>query len=124
MQPRRPIANDILEIKNGPSFKKKLQTKVAPRITSTAQLLSPKFKSPELINFALSQSGLNALNVTGDLGDTSFPGGQFADATNLVSCSDFRRGGVLTCFQGDPGTDKWVSAFKGTSIHGVFLIAR
>jgi hypothetical protein len=86
----RPVANDILDINNPASFKKKLQNKVAPLITSTAQLLSPKFKCPELINFALSQTGLNALGVTGDLGDTSFPGGQFADAVSLVSCSGFR----------------------------------
>ena len=90
VQPQRPIANDILDINDATSFKKKLQTKVASRITSTAQLLSPKFKSPELINFALSQSGLTALGVTGDLGDTSFPAGQFADAIPLVSCSGFR----------------------------------
>ena len=90
MQPQRSIANDILDINKPASFKKKLQAKVAPLITSTAQLLSPKFKCPELINFGISQSGLTALNVTGDLGDTSFPAGQFADAVSLVSCSGSR----------------------------------
>ena len=72
------------DINNPTSFKKKLQTKIAPLITSTAQLLSPKFPCPVLVNFAISQSGLNALNITGALGDASFPGGQFKDARELV----------------------------------------
>ena len=113
------------DINNPTSFKKKLQTKIAPLITSTAQLLSPKFPCPVLVNFAISQSGLNALNITGNLGDTSFPDGQFKDAANLVGYSGHRKTRcVLTRLQGDPGTGEWVEAFKGTNINGVFLIAR
>jgi len=123
--PQRPTANDILDINNPASFKKKLQRQVAPMITSTAQLLSPKFKCPELINFALSKTGLNALGVTGDLGDPAFARGQFNDSKDLVSCSGFRgRDSKSTCIQGDPGTGEWVGAFKGTNVHGVFTIAR
>jgi hypothetical protein len=90
MQPQRPPANDILGINDPDSFKDKLQNKVAPLITSTAELLSPEFKSPKLINVALSQSGLTALGVTGDLGDPFFTRGQFNDARELVSCIDFK----------------------------------
>jgi hypothetical protein len=90
MQPQRPPANDILDINDPDSFKKKLQNEVAQLITSTAQLLSPQFKCPELINVAFSQSGLTALSVTGDLGDPFFAVGQFNDSKHLVSCADFR----------------------------------
>jgi len=90
MQPQRPPANDFLDINNPTSFRKKLQNKVAPLITSTAQLLSPQFQCPELINFALSQSGLTTLGVIGDLGDPNFFTGQFNDAAELVSSAGFR----------------------------------
>ena len=116
-------ANSPLDINNADSFKKKLKL-TAPFITSTAQLLNPKFKSPVLVGFGLSNTGLNALNITGDLGDTAFPGGQFADAVNLVSFSRPTKTRIPTCLQGDPGTGNWVDAFKGTNINGVFSIAR
>ena len=59
------------------------------------------------LNLAFSQSGLTKLGVTDDLGDKAFKNGQFVDADNL----------------GDPGTVNWKPAFKGTNVHGVFLIA-
>lgn len=62
-----------------------MQSDIAPIITSTAQLISPQFESPHSINLAFSATGLKAIGVTEDLGDSSFAGGQFADASNLVS---------------------------------------
>ncbi|KAG9085843.1 hypothetical protein FRC07_013275, partial [Ceratobasidium sp. 392] len=66
------------------------------------------------LNIAFSQQGLNALNITDDIGDVAFSNGQFNDAHNL----------------GDEGiTDadgkfhpRWESAFTGR-IDGVLLAA-
>ena len=94
-------------IKNVKNFKKVLRAG-ANLITTTSQLLDVNKQPPNaMVNVAFSQTGLTALNVTDNLGDPVFSGGQFADAANL----------------GDPGTDNWVGAFKGTNIHGVFLLA-
>ena len=73
------------DIDNPTSFKTKMQTDIASLITSTAQLISPQFDSPHCINLAFSATGLNAIGVTDDLRDSPFSGGQFADASNLVS---------------------------------------
>jgi len=62
-----------------------MQTQIAPLITSTAQLISPQFESPFAVNLAFSSTGLSALGVTDDLGDSPFSNGQFADAAALVS---------------------------------------
>ena len=80
-----PLAYSSADMENATSFKDKMQTKIAPLITSTAQLISPQFDSPYAINLAFSASGLSALGVTDDLGDSPFSGGQFADANALVS---------------------------------------
>jgi hypothetical protein len=84
------VSNDLFAhgnpgIDNSSSFKDKMQTQIAPLITSTAQLISPQFDSPYAINLAFSATGLSALGVTGDLREPSFSAGQFADAENLVS---------------------------------------
>ncbi|KZV89881.1 Dyp-type peroxidase [Exidia glandulosa HHB12029] len=97
----------FFSINNPKSFKLKLRTLVAPFITSAKQLMNVKTQPIVALNLAFSQTGLTTLNVTDDLGDAVFTKGQFADATNL----------------GDPGTDNWKPAFKGTSVHGVFLMA-
>lgn len=97
----------FFEINNATSFKRKLHTDVVPRITSTLQLLSVSTQPIVALNLAFSQSGLTTLGITDDLGDAPFSAGQAADADNL----------------GDPGTRNWVRAFRGTRIHGVFLIA-
>ena len=73
------------DIDNPTSFKNKIQTDIASLITSTAQLISPQFDSPHCINLAFSATGLKAIGVTDDLRDSPFAGGQFADASNLVS---------------------------------------
>lgn len=62
-----------------------MQTQLSPLITSTAQLISPEFESPFALNLAFSATGLSALGVTENLGDSPFSGGQFADANALVS---------------------------------------
>ncbi|KAF8518402.1 fungal peroxidase [Hysterangium stoloniferum] len=88
------------------SFKKSLKI-LALAITNTTQLLDVSRQPKAMVNIAFSQTGLNALGITDPLGDSAFTGGMFADAA----------------FLGDPGTSNWVSAFAGTSIHGVFLLA-
>ena len=87
-------------------FKDRLNN-IIPKITTTAELLDVGSQPDTLINIAFSQRGLTALGVLDSLNDTSFSGGQLADAA----------------FLGDPGTDNWVPEFKGTSIHGLFLLA-
>jgi len=96
----------FFSINDPATFKKKLKA-AAGFITSTIQLLDPSKQPPAMVNVAFSQSGLNTLNVTDNLGDALFSAGQFAGAADL----------------GDPGTDKWIPAFKGTRVHGVFLLA-
>ncbi|KAJ7925324.1 hypothetical protein B0H13DRAFT_2314532 [Mycena leptocephala] len=61
-----------------------------------------------LVNIAFSQTGLFALNLTGDannLNDPAFAAGQVNDVKNLS----------------DPGATNWVPQFVGTSIYGVIL---
>ncbi|KAF8518401.1 fungal peroxidase [Hysterangium stoloniferum] len=96
----------FFSINNAKSFKKSLKV-LALAITSTTQLLDVNKQPQAMVNIAFSQTGLNALNITDSLGDPAFAGGMFTDAA----------------FLGDPGTSNWVSAFAGTSIHGVFLLA-
>ncbi|ESK83484.1 dyp-type peroxidase family protein [Moniliophthora roreri MCA 2997] len=96
----------FFSIRDSKAFKSKIK-RVHPLITTTKQLLSVRTQPITAVNLAFTQSGLNALGVTDDLADGAFKAGQFADAENL----------------GDPGTGKWIPAFKGTSIHGVFILA-
>ena len=95
----------FFHINNAATFKTALRA-YNPEIASTAVLLSPPASQPlAFVNVAFSQTGLTALGVIDNLGDSQFAEGQFADAVNL----------------GDD-TSKWDSAFAGTNIHGVFLI--
>ncbi|KAG9073782.1 hypothetical protein FRC06_011157 [Ceratobasidium sp. 370] len=65
------------------------------------------------LNIAFSQQGLNALDITDDIGDAAFTAGQFHDAQNLGD------DGTVS----DDGFDPhWESAFKGR-IDGVLLAA-
>ncbi|KAF5353669.1 hypothetical protein D9758_008649 [Tetrapyrgos nigripes] len=89
------------------TFKSKLSSDIKSLITNTNQVLSVSTQPITAVNIAFSQTGLNALGVTDDLGDPGFKNGQFAVAAKL----------------GDAGTDNWVPGFKGTNIHGVFLLA-
>ncbi|KAF5367752.1 hypothetical protein D9758_009862 [Tetrapyrgos nigripes] len=94
-------------IKNATDFKSKLSSDIAPLITPTNALLPGSTPPDTAVNIAFSKTGLDTLGVTDDLGDISFNGGQFTDATAL----------------GDPGTGNWVPGFAGTNIHGVLLLA-
>jgi len=96
----------FFRIDNVVLFKTQLKL-AAPFITTTKDALDVSTQPDTMVNVAFSQSGLTRLNVTDDLGDAGFSAGQFADADAL----------------GDPGTTNWVTAFKGTNIHGVFLLA-
>ncbi|KZV91225.1 peroxidase TAP [Exidia glandulosa HHB12029] len=92
-------------------FKSTLRAFIVPQITSVQQLLSTTTQPLVALNVAFSQTGLQALNITDNLSDAAFSRGQFADANAL----------------GDPDPTKngtaWVDAFRGTNIHGVFLLA-
>lgn len=90
------------------AFKKYLASQIHPRITTTTQLLDLNLQPVTAVNVAFSQSGLTALGVNDNLGDSHFSNGQFAEHAEL----------------GDPGTDGWVEGLKGTRTHGVFLLAR
>jgi len=96
----------FFHINNGVAFKKSLKT-LAPQITTTTQLLQVSTQPITAINVAFSSTGLAALGVTDTLNDSLYTSGQFADAFNLS----------------DTGTTNWVPAFKGTFVHGVFLLA-
>ncbi|KAF7291858.1 Fungal peroxidase [Mycena indigotica] len=94
-------------ITDGAKFKSSLKSVILPRVTTTTQLLDVSKQPNTALNIAFSQTGLKALNITDNLGDSAFSQGQFANAANL----------------GDPGTTNWVKQFIGTSIHGVLLLA-
>lgn len=98
----------FFQINDASSFKSALRNNVISLITSTAVLVSPASNQPlAYMNMAFSQRGLNTLGVTDNLGDSFFSAGQLADAPGL----------------GDDVNDDWDPAFKGSGIHGVFLIA-
>jgi DyP dimeric alpha+beta barrel domain len=91
-----------------PQFKSAL-AQLAPRLTSTAQLLDVSTEPATAVNVAFSQTGLAALLVAEPLGDADFAAGQAAGASAL----------------GDPGTGGWAPAFSGAggAVHGVLLLA-
>ncbi|KAJ7339697.1 fungal peroxidase [Mycena albidolilacea] len=98
-------------ISNATDFKVKLKGEILPLVTTTAQILRDDTSAPStLLNIAFSNTGLVALNATGEannLNDTAFAAGQVNDVKNLS----------------DPGTVNWVPQFVGTNIHGVILLA-
>ncbi|KAJ7723416.1 fungal peroxidase [Mycena metata] len=94
-------------IENATEFKAKLKSDILPLVTTTTQLLDNTTQPTTALNIAFSQTGLFALNITDNLNDAPFAGGQLADIGNL----------------GDPGTTNWVPQFVGTDIHGVILLA-
>jgi hypothetical protein len=96
----------FFSITNPKAFKTALKNDIVPLVTSAAMLLSPPSNQPlAFLNVAFSQSGLTTLGVVESLGDPQFASGMYADATAL----------------GDVRTD-YEAPFRGTSIHGVFLI--
>ena len=96
----------FFHINNPPAFKKSLKA-LAPSITTITQLLEVSTQPDALVNVAFSFTGLSALGVNESLNAPIFSAGQFADAASL----------------GDPGTTNWVPAFKGTNVHGLFILA-
>ncbi|KAJ7138453.1 fungal peroxidase [Mycena crocata] len=97
----------FFSIANATAFKPKLASDILPLITSTTQLLSVSTQPITAVNIAFSQSGLTALAITDNLGDSAFRAGQFSDRNAL----------------NDPGSTNWVPEFAGTGIHGVILFA-
>jgi hypothetical protein len=99
----------FFKIKDVYKFKKAFKSNIIPLVTSTSKLLGDVSSQPlAMLNVAFSSTGLHTLNVTDDLGDALFTNGQFADAANLKD---------------DNPQSNWVSGFRGTDVHGVFLIA-
>ncbi|KAJ3556947.1 hypothetical protein NM688_g1742 [Phlebia brevispora] len=95
----------FFHINDALAFKSAMQSYI-PNITSLATLVGDPSSQPlAFVNIAFSQSGLIKLGIHEDLGDAQFSEGQFADAAYL----------------GDD-ISQWEAPFKGTNIHGVFLI--
>ncbi|KAK0471127.1 Dyp peroxidase [Armillaria novae-zelandiae] len=94
-------------IQNAAQFKSKLASDIHSLITSTAQILNVTTQPLTAVNLAFSNPGLTALRIIDDLGDPFYTSGQGADSAAI----------------GDPGTGNWVTAFKGRSVHGVFILA-
>ncbi|KAJ7037713.1 dye-decolorizing peroxidase precursor [Mycena alexandri] len=88
------------------TFKTKLASDILPLITTTTEILSVDTQPVTAVNIAFSNTGLLALGVNDNLGDPDFVSGQFAETATI----------------GD-NPSLWNSAFAGTSIHGVFLLA-
>lgn len=96
----------FFHINDATAFKAALRNNVISLVTSTRQIISPPAQQPlAFLNIAFSQSGLTALGITDNLGDSTFSAGQWADAANLKD-----------------DTSTWEDVWKGTNIHGVFLI--
>lgn len=96
-------------INDAAAFKAALKGTIISRVTSTQTLLGDVSAQPSaMLNIAFSNTGLQKLGVTDNLGDSIFTGGQFKDASVLKD--------------DDPATN-WVQGFQGTSVHGVFLLA-
>jgi len=96
----------FFSIKDAATFKSKLASDIKPLVTTTTQLLSVSTQPNTALNVAFSKTGLDTLGVTDSLGESLFNAGQFADAAAL---------GDLT--------SNWDPEFKGTGVHGVFLLA-
>ena len=96
----------FFKINNVPSFKNKTRTKIVPRITSTSKLTNYTTQPQVMLNMGFSATGLSTLDPSFTVDDGDFSSGQFAGAAVL----------------GDD-TNNWLDVFKGTSIHGVFLMA-
>ncbi|KAJ3829209.1 fungal peroxidase [Lentinula raphanica] len=97
----------FFNIVNSTLFRTQLGSGILPLITPTSQLLAVDTQPTTAVNIAFSQRGLDTLGITDDLGDTSFSNGQLDNVASIL---------------GDE-TSNWESAFAGTSIHGVFLLA-
>lgn len=97
----------FFKINDPKTFKSSLRLQAARLVTSTFSLISPPSAQPlAFFNIAFSQSGLNAMGITDDLGDDVFSKGQFADAENLKD-----------------DLSEWEDVWKGTNVHGVLLVA-
>ncbi|THU82835.1 fungal peroxidase [Dendrothele bispora CBS 962.96] len=96
----------FFSINDTATFKSKLASDIQPLVTTTNQLLAVDTQPTTALNIAFSRSGLTALNVTDDLGESLFNDGQFADAEALGDVKD-----------------NWAPGFAGTSVHGVILLA-
>ncbi|KAJ7166455.1 dye-decolorizing peroxidase precursor [Mycena crocata] len=93
-------------VKDAKTFKTKLASDILSLITTTTEILSVDTQPVTAVNIAFSNTGLVALGVNDNLADDDFVAGQFSQTSTIGD---------------DPSL--WNSAFAGTSIHGVFLLA-
>lgn len=97
----------FFSIQNPTLFLSRLKV-FAPIVTSISQALdTSNILPPTFANIAFSASGLRKLGISESIGDPFFDNGQFADSAAL----------------GDPSTDNWIPAFKGTDLHGLILVS-
>nr|4W7M_A Chain A, Dye-decolorizing peroxidase [Auricularia auricula-judae]4W7M_B Chain B, Dye-decolorizing peroxidase [Auricularia auricula-judae] len=88
------------------TFKTHLASDIAPVVASVTQLSNVATQPLVALNIAFSNTGLLALGVTDNLGDSLFANGQAKDATSFKE-----------------STSSWVPQFAGTGIHGVIILA-
>ena len=93
-------------ISNSTTFKSRLASDIRPLITSVSRILTVDTQPITAVNLAFSGSGLSVLGIDPTtLNMDVFNTGQWADLDAL----------------GDSGA-KWIPAFAGTSIHGLFIL--
>ncbi|KAH8094516.1 peroxidase TAP [Cristinia sonorae] len=122
---KRTESSIFFQIDNAEGFRKQLPLLV-PKITTAAQAADDKdaIKKHKRaghkdllkisgLNIAFSQSGLNKLGVTDDIGDAAFKQGQLANAQGLGD-----KGSTI----GGKFEPNWIPAFKN-AVHGVIVIS-
>ncbi|KAJ7085419.1 dye-decolorizing peroxidase precursor [Mycena belliarum] len=98
----------FFSVNDATTFKSKLKSDILPLITTTRQILAVNTQPiTAAVNIAFSSTGLVTLGVDSTaIGDSDFVAGQFSETDTI----------------GD-NPSLWNSAFTGTGIHGVFLLA-
>ncbi|KAJ7081608.1 dye-decolorizing peroxidase precursor [Mycena belliarum] len=98
----------FFSINNPVTFKSKLKSDILPLITTTREILAVDTQPvTAAVNIAFSSPGLVNLGVDSNtIGDPDFVAGQFSETGTIGD---------------DPSL--WNSAFAGTKVHGVFLLA-
>ncbi|KAJ7081603.1 dye-decolorizing peroxidase precursor [Mycena belliarum] len=98
----------FFSINDAATFKSKLKSDILPFITTTREILAVDTQPiTAAVNIAFSSTGLVTLGVDSTtIGDSDFVAGQFSETGTIGD---------------DPSL--WNSAFAGTKIHGVFLLA-
>ncbi|TCD63946.1 hypothetical protein EIP91_004756 [Steccherinum ochraceum] len=118
--------NLFFQIDNTDGFRKQLG-QLVPKITTAVQVTNDKASIKKHkqaggkdllkisgLNIAFSQSGLNKLGITDDIGDSLFKDGQLAHASDL--------GDKGATFDNKAPPTDWVQAFRDP-VHGFMIVA-